>query len=181
VPRQLSLSVSILAAFLLGAAMSGCGNGPTPSVQRSQPPSPSQIVDLTLSAATPTTAGPARGCIPTLDDGLSPSYRSGTPVRSAVGHGHVLTGTVRSSRDCTPIANAQLELWPEYPGQGHFDEARATVFTDSAGQYRFECDPPDHIHMRISAPGYITVAQNSYHPEGQAEGTFDVVLAPESP
>ncbi len=34
--------------------------------------------------------------------------------------------------------------------------------------------------MRISAPGYMTIAQNSYHPEGKTEGTFDVVLAPET-
>jgi hypothetical protein len=34
--------------------------------------------------------------------------------------------------------------------------------------------------MRVSAPGFITIAQNSYHPEGQAQGTFDVVLAPET-
>jgi protocatechuate 3,4-dioxygenase beta subunit len=93
----------------------------------------------------------------------------------------VLTGVVRSSLDCAPIANARLELWPEFPGKDHPDEARATVFTDSAGRYRFECDPPDHIHMRISAQGYRILGQNSYHPNGQAEGTFDIVLVPESP
>jgi protocatechuate 3,4-dioxygenase beta subunit len=93
----------------------------------------------------------------------------------------VLTGVVRSSRDCAPIANAQLELWPEVADQGHPDEARATIFTDSEGRYRFECDMPEHIHLRISAPGYRTLAQNSYHPNGEAEGTFDIVLEPESP
>jgi protocatechuate 3,4-dioxygenase beta subunit len=103
------------------------------------------------------------------------------PVRSSVGSGHVLSGVVRSSSDCAPIANAMLELWPEIEGQGHPDEQRATVFTDSQGRYSFECDMPEHIHMRISAPGYRTIGQNSYHPNGQAEGTFDIVLEPESP
>ena len=97
------------------------------------------------------------GCTPTIDDGVSPSYKPDAPVRSSVGHGHVLTGVVRSSLDCAPIANARLELWPEYPGKDHPDEAWATVFTDSAGRYQFECDPPDHIHMRISAQGYRTL------------------------
>jgi protocatechuate 3,4-dioxygenase beta subunit len=118
-------------------------------------------------------------CIPTIDDGLSPSYEAGSPLRTSVGQGHILTGTVRSSRDCSPISNARVELWPEYLGQGHPDEARSTVVTDSLGNYSFESNPPEHIHMRISAAGFVTIAQNSYHPEGQPEGTFDIVLVPE--
>ena len=146
--------------------------------------SPPLILD---TRATSTTATPplvvttAANCTPTFDDGVSPTYQPNAPVRASVGHGHVLSGVVRSSHGCTPIANAQLELWPEYLGQGHPNNARATIFTDSAGRYHYECDPPEHIHMRISAPGYRTIGQNSYHPHGQPEGRFDVVLAPESP
>ncbi|MFN8495368.1 MAG: carboxypeptidase regulatory-like domain-containing protein [Caldilineaceae bacterium] len=121
----------------------------------------------------------AMTCTPTHDDGVSPTYKPNAPVRASVGHGHVLTGVVRSSRDCAPIANARLELWPEYAGRGHPDDMRATVLTDSVGRYRFECNPPEHIHIRISAPGYRPIGQNSYHPNGQAEGKFDIVLAPE--
>jgi len=47
------------------------------------------------------------------------------------------------------------------------------------GRYRFECNLPHHIHMRISAQGYKMIGVNSYHPEGKAEGTFDIVLEPE--
>jgi len=171
---------SFVAALLFGMVVAGCGSRPAPSAPLAGPPSPTGTVERPASTATSPIVGPAQGCTPTFDDGLSPSYRSDSPVRSIVGHGHVLTGTVRSGRDCAPIANAQLELWPEYPGLGHVDDARATVFTDSDGRYRFECDLPEHIHMRVSAPGYITIAQNSYHPEGQAQGTFDVVLAPDT-
>lgn len=120
-------------------------------------------------------------CTPTLDDGLSPSYQPNAPARDSVGTGHVLTGVVRSSADCAPIANAMLEFWPEYEDEGHPDDARATLYTTQDGSYRFECNPPGHIHMRISAPGYRTLAQNSYHPGGAAQGTFDIVLAPETP
>jgi protocatechuate 3,4-dioxygenase beta subunit len=90
-----------------------------------------------------------------------------------------LTGVVLSSRDCQPIARAQLELWPEEGSLGHPDTSRATLFTDEDGRYRFECNPPEHIHMRISAPGFRTIGVNSYHPDGQATGTLDIVLAPE--
>jgi len=116
---------------------------------------------------------------PTPDDGLSPSYEPDAPNRSVVGTGHVLTGRVVSSRDGAPIPGAKLELWPEYAGLGHPDSARATVVTDKSGRYTFQCDPPEHVHMRITAAGYAGIAQNSYHPEGQATGTFDIVLRPE--
>jgi protocatechuate 3,4-dioxygenase beta subunit len=122
---------------------------------------------------------PPLSCKPTLDDGVSPSYKQDAPERTVVGGGHVLTGLVLSSLDCQPIANAKLEFWPEEAGLGHPDSSRATFFADQNGQYRFECNLPKHIHMRISAPGYRTIGVNSYHPEGKPEGTFDIVLAPE--
>jgi protocatechuate 3,4-dioxygenase beta subunit len=96
-----------------------------------------------------------------------------------VGHGHILRGTVRSSRDCAPLAGAVVEVWPEYEEVGHPDEARATLIADENGNYSFECNLPEHIHMRISAQGYRTIGSNSYHPDGQAEGRLDLVLAPD--
>jgi len=114
----------------------------------------------------------------TVDDGLSQTYVPNAPVRSSVGTGHVLTGRVLSGSDCAPIPGAKLELWPEYAGRGHPDSARATVFADASGGYRFECDPPEHVHMRISATGYVTIAHNGYHPGGRPTGTLDIVLAP---
>ncbi len=146
----------------------------TPTTNPSTVPiDPSRAPVLTSTPAMTVTASetPVLTCSPTHDDELSPTYQPDTPVRSIVGHGHVLTGVVRSSDGCWPIANARLELWPEYANQGHPDAARATIFTDSTGTYRFECDPPEHIHMRISAPGYRTLAQNSYHPDGP-QGIF---------
>jgi len=129
----------------------------------------------------PTTSAPTRirSCPPSLDDGVSPSYEPDAPTRTVVGHGHVVTGVVLSSLDCQPIANAGLEFWPEEAGLGHPDSSRATFHTDENGRYRFECNQPEHIHMRISAPGYRTIGVNSYHPDGAAEGIFDLVLEPE--
>jgi len=137
-------------------------------------------VAVTSLPSTPTSRViPPRSCKPTLDDGVSPSYKPDAPERDVVGQGHVLTGVLLSSETCEPIANARLEFWPEEAGFGHPDSARATLFTDQNGRYRFECNPPEHIHMRISAPGYRTIGVNSYHPEGSAEGVLDIVLMPE--
>ena len=125
------------------------------------------------------TMAPSRSCKPTLDDGVSPSYKPDAPERTIVGTGHVVTGVVLSNVDCQPIANARLEFWPEEGDLGHPDSSRATIFTDQNGRYRFECNMPDHIHMRISAPGHRTIGVNSYHPNGAAEGTFNIVLQQE--
>lgn len=152
--------------FAIRACTSATGTLVVPTATAVQPSSTS-------------TAAPARSCKPTLDDGVSPSYKPDAPERSVVGKGHILTGVVLSSDDCQPIANAKLEFWPEEGGLGHPDSSRATFYTDENGYYRFECNPPDHIHMQISAPGYRTIGVNSYHPEGKTEGTFDIVLQPE--
>jgi protocatechuate 3,4-dioxygenase beta subunit len=140
---------------------------------------PSHTEIPTVLISSPTSVKPTRTCTPTLDDGVSPSYVPHAPERTVVGKGHVVTGVVLSSADCQPIAHARLEFWPEEEGLGHPDSSRATFFTDPDGRYRFECNLPDHIHMRISADGYKTMGVNSYHPNGKAEGTFDIVLQPE--
>ena len=134
----------------------------------------------TSNLITPTAAVTAVPfCKPTVDDGVSPSYVPNAPERTVVGHGHVVAGVVLSSADCRPIMHAKLEFWPEEGNLGHPDSSRATFYTDETGHYRFECNMPDHIHMRISAPGYKTIGVNSYHPDGAATGTFDIVLEPE--
>lgn len=160
-----------------------CGQSVPLATQTAAPVIPTPTATFVPSPTLTLTASqtPTVTCTPTIDDGLSPSYKPDAPVRSVVGQGHLLSGIVLSSRDCSPVPGAQIELWPEYPDQGHLDEARATIFTDNEGRYRFQCNPPEHIHMRISAEGYRTIAQNSYHPNGAPEGTFDIILEPESP
>jgi protocatechuate 3,4-dioxygenase beta subunit len=163
----------LLLVLLLAAALAaGCDRSPA-AVPASSTAAP---------APAPAAAGGSScGAGYEEPDTLSPSYRPGAPVRAVVGTGHVLTGTVRSGRDCAPIAGARVELWPEIAGRGHPDDQRATVLTGPDGRYRFQSDPPEHIHMLVSATGFEPVASNRYHPEGRAAGRFDVVLPPSPP
>ena len=161
--------ISSIVFFLLLVLADSCASPPAMPTQTKAP---------VTSIASPTFAKRSLPCTPTLDDGVSPSYIPNTPERSVVGKGHVVAGIVLSSANCRPIEHAKLEFWPEEEGLGHPDSSRATFYTDQNGRYLFECNQPEHIHMRISAEGYRTIGVNSYHPNGQAEGTFDIVLQP---
>ncbi len=129
-------------------------------------------------------AGAAPACPPTAEDVLGPFYRPDAPVRTSVGKGHVLRGTVRSSADCSPIPGARVELW--LAGRNGYDDAhRATVIADAEGRYRFESEPPGeverrppHIHVRVAHPGHRTLVTQEYPAQGKAEETFDLVLSP---
>jgi protocatechuate 3,4-dioxygenase beta subunit len=127
----------------------------------------------------------AAGCKPTRPDALGPFYEPNAPERSSVGQGYVLGGQVKSSRDCSPIAGARIELWLAGPNGQYDDEHRATVFSGSAGSYQFTSNfppsysgRPPHIHVRVSAEGYGTLVTQHYPVQGQTEATFDIVLIP---
>ena len=127
----------------------------------------------------------AAECEPTKQDALGPFYKSNAPVRSSVGHGYVLSGQVKSSRDCSPIAGARIEFWLAGLNGKYDDDHRATVFAGKEGLYRFESNfppsyfgRPPHIHIRVSAQGYRALVTQHYPNPGQTEGTFDLVLIP---
>ena len=124
-------------------------------------------------------------CHPTPPDIKGPFYKPGAPLRSLVGKGYVLTGTVKSARDCAPIPKANIELWLTNPEGDYDDSHRATVISDDAGSYRFESNPPldygfrpPHIHLRITAEGFKPLVTQHYPEEGRASAEFDLVLIP---
>ena len=128
-------------------------------------------------------AAPQQTCQPTRADALGPFYVPNAPRRSSVGSGHVLTGVVRSLRDCEPIAGARIEFWL-VGSNGRYDAAhRAIVISSRAGAYRFtsnvprayESRPP-HIHLRVTAPNHRTLVTQFYPRRGQTRGTFALVL-----
>jgi protocatechuate 3,4-dioxygenase beta subunit len=114
---------------------------------------------------------------------LGPFYEPSAPLRDSIGEGYVLSGVVRSSAGCSPISNAQMEIWMAGPDGQYSDEYRATLFTDENGAYRFESHfpppysgRPSHHHLRVSASGFETLVTQHYPQYGQSEATFDVVL-----
>ena len=142
----------------------------------------SPIVAETHSPMTSTQISVTK-CEPTLADYLGPYYEPDAPVRSSVGKGYNLEGVIMSSTDCSPIANARIEFWLTSPAGSYDDDHRATLFSDGTGGYSFESNlPPDysgrppHIHIRISAEGFKTLATQHYPIRGQPSGIFDIVL-----
>ena len=150
----------------------------------------SRLIPISLGAvlvASVATASPPEGkaCRPTPPDMLGPFYTSGAPVRSSVGKGYVLAGTVRSSATCSPIAKARIEFWLTGPDGRYGDDYRATMFSDTSGTYRFESNAPKpyfgrppHIHIRVTAEGFRTLVTQHYPEPGTSKAEFDLVLVP---
>ena len=130
-------------------------------------------------------AGEATTCPPTEPDEVGPFYKPNAPVRSQIGTGYLLTGTVRSAADCRPIAKARVEVWQAGPA-GEYDEAhRATLYADARGNYRLETHfpppyltRPSHIHILVEAPGFRRLITQHYPKKGARQATFDLVLVP---
>jgi protocatechuate 3,4-dioxygenase beta subunit len=140
---------------------------------------------LVMFAAAAAGAAPEWQCRPTPADALGPFYQADAPQRTRVGQGYLLTGVVKSARDCAPIPGARIEFWLAGPSGEYDDDHRATVLADQAGAYRFESNypppyssRPSHIHLRISAPGFKTLVTQHYPKQGQSQATFDLVLRP---
>jgi len=144
------------------------------------------IVNLLLSAAGLPPVAAASACPLTPHDMLGPFYTPNAPVRVAVGRGFVLSGSVRSAKDCRPLGEARLEFWLAGPAGQYGDAWRATVIADREGRYRFESHVPppysgrpSHIHVRVSAPGHRVLVTQYYPKRGETQARFDLVLAAE--
>jgi catechol 1,2-dioxygenase len=125
-------------------------------------------------------------CKATQPDMLGPFYEPGAPVRSSVGRGFVLSGTVLAAEECKPVPNARIEFWLANP-MGDYDDAHwATVFASERGEYRLEGNVPvpyggrpPHIHVRVKASGYEELVTQHYPERGQRKANFDLVLVEE--
>lgn len=127
----------------------------------------------------------AEDCKPTSPDMLGPFYKSGAPVRSKVGKGYMLSGIVKSSKDCSPVKGARIEFWLVSPDREYDDNHRATVYADGSGAYQFESNypkpyfgRPPHIHIRVSAQGFKTLVTQHYPEKGRTNAAFNLVLIP---
>lgn len=140
------------------------------------------LVTLLPSAALP---DGTTGCQPTRLDADGPFYRAGAPERNRVGTGYVLSGTVRSTADCSPLPGARVEIWLNGPDGNYGDPWRATLYADKEGNYRFESHPPvaygsrpPHIHIIVNDPAHAELITQHYPEQGAASAVFDLVLIP---
>ena len=132
-----------------------------------------------VSAAPPT-------CVPTRADSLGPFYEPNAPERDNTGQGLLISGTVRSARDCSPVDGAVIEWWSANP-RGDYDNAhRATQRANADGSYQYSTDFPGrypgrplHVHVRVSAPGHHTLVTQVYPQQAQTALHADLVLAPQ--
>ena len=146
---------------------------------------PVKTISAQTQTALPRSTNSDTKCEPTPADYLGPFYEANAPVRSRVGKGYRLTGLVISSADCTPIAEAVIELWLTGPDGSYDDDHRATIFSNDSGQYQFESNfppgysgRPPHIHIQVSANGFRTLATQHYPEAGHEAGEFNLVLVP---
>ena len=128
----------------------------------------------------------AARCVPTPWDEIGPFYRPNAPVRGSIGRGYLLSGTVRSSADCSPIPNASVQVWQTGPSGKYDDAHRATIISDRLGRFRLETDfpggyaqRPSHIHILVDVRGFEGLVTQHYPKKGAKQATFDLVLEPE--
>ena len=175
----------VLAASLFVLVLAGCADvSESGSSRMAQSSKKSQPTETAESHAA---GGGQANCKPTQLDMLGPFYEPGAPVRTSVGSGYVLSGTVLAAEEeCKPIPNARIEFWLANP-RGDYDDAhRATVFADQRGGYRLESNVPvsyggrpPHIHVRVRALGYERLVTQHYPERGQRMANFDLVLLAE--
>jgi protocatechuate 3,4-dioxygenase beta subunit len=171
----------VLAASMFVLVLAGCADvSESDSSQMAQPSKKSPSAETGDSRAAG--GGPAN-CKPTQPDMLGPFYEPGAPVRTRVGSGYVLSGTVLAAAECKPIPNARIEFWLANPRGDYDDVHRATVFADQRGEYRFQSNVPvsyggrpPHIHVRVTASGYEVLVTQHYPERGQRKANFDLVL-----
>ena len=161
------------------------------------------------------------GCEPTAANILGPYYIEGAPERSDLvepgmaGTRLTVTGRVLAA-DCTPIPGAMLDVW-QANADGVYDNTgwllRGWFLADAAGEWTLHTIVPgryatggtfrpDHIHVRVSAAGFLLLTTQLYfaddpfnatdpffvpslamtttvQPDGSLSATFDFVLSTE--
>jgi protocatechuate 3,4-dioxygenase beta subunit len=125
-------------------------------------------------------------CPPTPQDEIGPFYKQNAPLRSKIGTGYVLEGTVRSAATCQPVPGARIEFWQAGPDGQYGDAWRAAIISDSRGRYRLTTSVPppyarrpSHIHILVDMHGYAGLITQHYPKAGHHRATFDLVMETE--
>jgi hypothetical protein len=134
-----------------------------------------------LALAATGLAGGRASCATTLGFGGGPDRSP--PMRAKIGTGHVLTGLVLAP-NCAPVAGARVSFWQSNRKGIYTPAGSGAVKTTKAGRFRFEGPQPTsydgrpaHIHIKVEAPGFVTL-YTEYEPHGTKRGSVRLVLLP---
>jgi protocatechuate 3,4-dioxygenase beta subunit len=143
------------------------------------------ILIAALASSAELAASPWK-CTPTPQDEIGPFYRPNPQLRSRIGSGYILQGTVRSAATCRPIPGARVEFWQAGPNGKYDDAWRAAIITDRRGRYRLTTavpppysSRPSHIHILVDMRGYAGLITQHYPTPGKRGASFDLVLETE--
>jgi protocatechuate 3,4-dioxygenase beta subunit len=144
------------------------------------------VVLLLLLGASTSAAAQPRSCAPTAPDMLGPFYKPNAPERAKTGTGIVITGAVRSAKDCATLPGARVEWWSADERGEYRDELRATQHADAQGRFTYETispgrypGRPPHLHIRITAPHHKPLITQLYPQSSQRSITSDFILLPD--
>jgi protocatechuate 3,4-dioxygenase beta subunit len=196
----------LFAPALALAVVAACGGSGTPPSASTTPLTTTGAAASASSAASSSAApadSPASGdatasctapATATVAQTEGPYYTAGAPetadlvTEGMAGTRLTLTGFVVST-DCTPIANAKVEIW-QADSTGTYDNAgytlRGYVMTDATGRFTIRTVVPgeypgrtEHIHVKLTPPGGSTLTTQLYFPgttANDSDGIYDPSL-----
>ena len=183
-------TLAVLTALVLaGCTVSQPAATPvtTGSPTGSAAPSPAPAASTTADTCT----APASSTLAQVE---GPYFKAGSPERSALvetgmtGTALTFTGSVVDT-SCIPIAGAVVDIW-QADASGSYDNAgyrlRGHIATDENGRFTFETVIPgqypgrtEHIHVKVTPPGGVTLTTQMYFPSvaaNDADGIFSPSL-----
>jgi protocatechuate 3,4-dioxygenase beta subunit len=142
------------------------------------------VMLLLLLGASTSAAAQQRSCAPTAADMLGPFYKPNAPERAKTGTGIIVTGSVRSAKDCATLPGARVEWWSADERGEYRDELRATQHADAQGRFTYETispgrypGRPPHLHVRITAPNHKPLITQLYPQPSQHNIATDFILS----
>ena len=143
-------------------------------------------VGAVAQAAGGTSGTGASGCVPTrTNPGGSNNYRPRAPVRPVLGHGFVVSGTVRGP-DCRPLPGVRVQVWAQTATASETVN-RGSVRTGPDGTFRLESDPvrsqfgEPNVHVGVDEnddPWRQVLLRTVIDPDDTA-AVVDLVLEPD--
>ena len=130
--------------------------------------------------------GAGTDCAPTrTNPGGGNNYRPRAPVRPVLGHGFVVTGTVRGP-GCRPLPGVRVQVWAQTATASESVNAGSTI-TGPDGVYRVDSDPlrsqfgEPNVHVAVDDrdDGWRQVLLRTVVDPDDTDARIDLVLEPE--